>query len=427
MKVLRLFNVIFSTFLLVCPAVFAGNGVNSPYSRHGLGLLGDHSASLNKSIGGTGCGLRLSNSINLINPASYSSVDTLTMLFDAGFTLQTGSFTEGNVKVNARNAGFDYAAMQFRLAPKVGMTLALTPYSIVGYDFYNTSVVRDKSTDYITTTNTYTANGGLREVIAGIGWSPVKYVAIGADAAYLFGEISHKIKNTYSASTVYPANREYFARLRAIRTDFGLQFVLPFKKNESQLVAGAKFQPGVSIKGNEYIYNTSYNNEGDARPIGSDTVCIENAFSLPQQFSAGISYVNSQFVFAADYTLAKWSNAKAFNKAGKDMTRLSVGVMYTPEATSKKYFRRTTYSAGAYCQSSYYYLDNGNSGPKEIGISAGMKLPLINSYNTFSTIAVSGQYVMVTPFAKGQIRENYFKINLGITFNDRWFAKWQVQ
>ena len=259
------------------------------------------------------------------------------MLFDAGFTLQTGHFTEGDVKVNARNASFDYVAMQFRLAPKVGMTIALTPYSLVGYDFYNTSVVRDKYNDYITTTNTYTATGGLREVIAGIGWSPVKYVAIGADAAYLFGEMSHRIKNTYSVSTIYPANREYFARLRAVRADFGLQLVLPFKKNASQLVAGAKFQPGFPINGNEYIYNTSFNNQGDPRPIGSDTICIGNAFSLPQQFSAGISYANSQFVFAADYSLARWGNAKAFNKTGKDMTRLSAGVMFTPETTSKKY------------------------------------------------------------------------------------------
>ena len=38
---------------------------------------------------------------------------------------------------------------------------------------------------------------------------------------------------------------------------------------------------------------------------------------------------------------------------------------------------------------------------------------------------ISGQWVRSS--AKDFITENMFRINIGITFNERWFAKWKVE
>ena len=71
-------------------------------------------------MGGIAYGLRNGYQINASNPASYTAIDSLTFLFDAGMTLQNANFKDGNVKTNAKNSSFDYLAMQFRLWTKNG-------------------------------------------------------------------------------------------------------------------------------------------------------------------------------------------------------------------------------------------------------------------------------------------------------------------
>jgi hypothetical protein len=40
-------------------------------------------------------------------------------------------------------------------------------------------------------------------------------------------------------------------------------------------------------------------------------------------------------------------------------------------------------------------------------------------------VNISGQWIRSA--ASGYITENAFRINVGITFNERWFAKWKVE
>ena len=93
-------------------------------------------------MGGIGAGFRYPNTLNLKNPASYSAVDTLTFIADLGFTLQNGNFSEGDVRINAHNASISHMAMQFRVLPKVGMTVSFMPFSNVGYSFSGSSLIR---------------------------------------------------------------------------------------------------------------------------------------------------------------------------------------------------------------------------------------------------------------------------------------------
>jgi hypothetical protein len=43
-------------------------------------------------MNGVGLGLRPHNPINYLNPASYSAVDSLNFIFDAGLSLQLTNF-----------------------------------------------------------------------------------------------------------------------------------------------------------------------------------------------------------------------------------------------------------------------------------------------------------------------------------------------
>ena len=73
------------TLLLAMATVIAANaqsGTNSPYSQYGLGVLSDQSQGFNRGMNGLSIGLRQSNQVNMLNPASYSCIDSLTMIFD---------------------------------------------------------------------------------------------------------------------------------------------------------------------------------------------------------------------------------------------------------------------------------------------------------------------------------------------------------
>lgn len=58
-------------------------------------------------------------------------------------------------------------------------------------------------------------------------------------------------------------------------------------------------------------------------------------------------------------------------------------------------------------------------------MSAGFGIPIMNGYNNRSILNISGQWVRSE--AKNFIKENTFRINIGLTFNERWFMKWKVE
>ena len=142
------------------------SGTNSPYSQYGLGELADQSSGFNRGMNGLGLAFREHNQVNQLNPASYSSIDSLSFIFDVGISGQLTNFKEGNKKVNARNADFDYLVAGFRAFRHVGVSIGLIPFSNIGYKYSSKGYTNaDKSVSY---TNTYRGNGGLHQVYLGV-------------------------------------------------------------------------------------------------------------------------------------------------------------------------------------------------------------------------------------------------------------------
>jgi len=108
--------------MMVTGTAIAQNNTNSPYTRYGD--LSDQSFGNSKAMGGIAFGLRDGAQINPTNPASYTAIDSLTFLFEGGVSLQNMNISNGGVKMNAKNASFDYLAMQFRLAPWMGILIS---------------------------------------------------------------------------------------------------------------------------------------------------------------------------------------------------------------------------------------------------------------------------------------------------------------
>ena len=64
---------------------------------------------------------------------------------------------------------------------------------------------------------------------------------------------------------------------------------------------------------------------------------------------------------------------------------------------------------------------------REFGIEGGFVIPIINHYNNRSVLSITAQYINVDPKSNNLIKENYLRINIGLTFNEDWFRKWLVQ
>lgn len=418
-------------FVICSTAAWGQNGTNSPYTRYGFGQLADQSLGGNKAMGGIGIGYRDRSQINVTNPASYTAVDSLTFLFEAGVSLQNANFSDGTTKLNAKNSSFDYLAMQFRLFKGMGMTLGFLPYSNVGYSFSGTTKTSaEDPEDDKTFTRTYSGDGGLHQAFIGVGYSPFANFSVGANVSYLFGNFTHKVALTSSDAYDYPMSRTYYAEISDVKFDFGAQYTIPLDKKQ-YVTLGATYSLGKDLNAiNSYISQQLLSGS----TVVSDSVNhINKAFQLPHSFGVGATYNHSdKLVAGADVLLQKFGDVRYFGKDNQlaDRLKCSFGVQYHPDPMmmNKNFFKRIRYRAGAYYSKPYVKV-NGQEAATEYGVSAGLSIPIFTRYSRLqtSTLSLSGEWVKVDPKIDGVLTENYLRLSIGLTFNECWFRKIKVQ
>ena len=109
----------------------------------------------------------------------------------------------------------------------------------------------------------------------------------------------------------------------------------------------------------------------------------------------------------------------------KDSYKLNVGAELIPNPRStRSLMHHIRYRIGAGYSTPYYYI-NGQEGPKDLHVSLGIGIPIMNGYNNRSLLNISAQWQHRS--ADHLITENTFRLNIGLTFNERWFAKWKVE
>lgn len=428
-------RIVFSAALLAVFSlnVLAQSGTNSPYSQFGLGVLSDQTSGFNRSMNGLGLGFHEHNQINYLNPASYSAIDSLSFIFDIGMSGQITNFEETGVKKNAHNADLEYIVAGFRAFRHVGMSFGLIPFTNIGYNYAKSQFVGGSLTT--TSTNTYSGSGGLHEAYFGIGWEPLNGLAIGGNIGYLWGNYDRSLVNSYSDSYANTLSKYYTGDVRSYKLDLGLQYTARISKKD-WLTLGATYTLGHKLGSDPQCQVISTNKATAVSDTA--TYVVENGLEMPAMVSAGFMWNhNNQWKIGADYSLQQWGkidfpeysvvNDKPqyalTSNLFKDRHKFTVGGEYVPQENSRNFFKRIHYRAGV-SYATPYIMVNGQDGPKEMSVSAGFGIPIINGYNTRSILNISAQYVRSE--ATGLIKENTFRINVGITFNERWFAKWKV-
>lgn len=429
-------RIIFSAALLaaVCMNALAQSGTNSPYSQFGLGILSDQTSGFNRGMNGLGFGFHEHNQVNYINPASYSSIDSLSFIFDVGISGQKTNFTEGKEKLNANNADLEYVVAGFRAFRHVGMSFGIIPFTNVGYNYSSTSFVGGSLTE--TATNTYTGSGGIHEVFLGFGWELFKGFSFGANVGYLWGDYNRSLVNSYSNSTTNTLSKYYAGDVRSYKLDAGIQYTASLPK-KNWLTIAATYSLGHKINSNPQCQVISKNSETSVSDTA--TYVVNNGLEIPDMYGLGFMWNHkNQLKIGFDYSFQKWGSMQMpvysvvndkpqyalSSNVFSDRHKFTLGGEYCPVENGRDFFKRMHYRAGVSYTTPYIKV-NGLDGPKEYSASFGFGIPIMNGYNARSILNISGQFVRSE--ATGMIKENTFRINIGLTFNERWFAKWKVE
>ena len=409
---------------MITGMAIAQNNTNSPYTRYGYGDLSDQSFGNSKAMGGIAFGLRDGAQINPLNPASYTAIDSLTFLFEGGVSLQNMNISGSGVKLNAKNSSFDYLAMQFRLHPRIAMSIGLLPFSNVGY-----SVSDSKVDNGVSQTRSFTGDGGLHQLYGGIGVKVLKNLSLGVNASYFWGDI------TRTRTIIYPATSESYSYIQQMgvsisdyKLDFGTQYTLDFNKKHSMTI-GAVFSPKHKLN-NDYTVTTQVSTTNSNN--------LDATLELPNTFGVGFTYnYDKRLTVGADYSLQQWSKTKFGVNTSDDAVRedfnetytycnrhkVSVGAEYIPNLMGRSYLSHIKYRLGAYYTTPYYKI-GGKEATREYGVTAGFGLPVPRSR---SILSISGQFVRISGQESAFVNENIFRVSIGLTFNERWFFKRRVE
>lgn len=433
--------------LMIAPLLHAQQvGSNSPYGRYGYGLLVKPSVGASESMGGISYGLRRSQHVNPGNPASYSKLDSLTFIFDFGISGHYSRLNDGINKQDFYNGNFDYVAIQFPLFRKMGASVGLLPYSKVGYNFGT-----GRSLSNIQYNEAYRGTGGLNQIYVGAAWEPLRYLSVGANLSYLFGNFSHSSvvipRSAASSALVGETKREF--SIRDMKYDLGIQLTYPVSRTKS-VTLGLVYSPQVhmstDVTPSEKLYvSDPYQNpwQSPAQVLMTDTL-RDAKFNLPHTLGVGITYQTTNLLVGLDGTYEGWEGMAYPDKLDEltkderfnNVFRVNAGFEYVADPYSPDFFQRVRFRGGLSYGNSYVNVNVFNptrsdqkigiGSYKELGVNLGLGLPMHDlRTGHVSMVNIGFGYTRQHPDTDYMIKQDMFKISVSMNINEFWFFKRQ--
>lgn len=402
-----------------------GQATRSPFTSRGIGDVIDLAQANNQGSGGIGISNGSFFSLNSLNPALLT-YNQLTV-FSAGFIGQKNNVSNSTITDTYSAGNLNYLGTAFPVKKAQWTTsLGLLPYSNVNYDFSYTDVVTGSVQDTVSIREQ--GSGGINQFYWANGIRLNNYFSIGVKATYLFGSIEKKFSNTIQdLGNVYtPVVTD-----RLVISDFNFSGGLAFSK-DSIFNSRVRFNAGLTynIGGNTNAkkFQSFDRTVGNGTVYATDTLIdnVRGSINLPQNFGLGFS-INRGFkwMLGMDFSLQKWSEYKDYygnNNSLDDSYKVMIGGEYTPDPNSvTSYWKRITFRLGGSYENTPYLIEyQGETNQvKDFGINFGWSLPT-GRYSSFDMAFRVGKRGDLN---KTIIEENYYKIYLGISFNDQWFIK----
>ncbi|MCX6280519.1 MAG: hypothetical protein NTU51_00975 [Bacteroidetes bacterium] len=396
--------------------------IASPYSRFGIGDLSGNNNAWNFSLGQTGIALRSPNHINFTNPASYGAFDSLSFVFEGGFSAESVKLTSRLQSTSRSYASLGYLSFGVPVTKWWKTAIGLVPFSDVGYNVV--SPEESKSAGSIL--RLYSGSGGVSQFFWGNAFNITKDFSIGFNVSYLFGNMTRE-SVVFFTDSIHSMNykTDSYINVGDFYYSFGAQYRIRLKR-EMSIVLGGVFAPSTNITAhasgiaNTFLLSTS------GVEYTKDTIAIVDSYKgailLPWMAGGGITFQKTdKFLVTADYRYQNWKSFRAFglNDSLANSYKISVGGEIVPNADNyASYFARVRYRLGFYYDRTYLLLRGRQL--NEYGISIGFGLPLRGMKTMMN---IGGQFGSRGTVQGDLIKETYFKFVLGFSIYERWFHK----
>jgi len=409
-------------FLIICGlSGFAqNNNTTSPFSRYGIGDLHHYGYGRTAAMGGASLGSRHSVQINSANPASYTSNDSLSFVFDFGVDGTMSNYKGDQGTLNTNDVNFRYFSLSWPVTRWLGAAMGVQPFSDMGYEVAFSEELTGTGNVY----HSYSGEGTTSKAFFGTSVTPFKGLSVGANLNYLFGRLSQNTGIGFDNAQLFYISKTEGTRLRDFTLTYGLQYDLELKKNQF-LTLGVTFERQSDITALHRLFTYKAITVGSSTL--SDTLQLipesKGIIKLPSTFGIGLSYAKlNKFEINADYYYAGWSKATFYGQTDALLTnqsRISAGFEYIPEAFSiRSYLKRVKYRAGIHQENSYLKLNDHQI--KEFGISFGVGVPFPKSKSTANFAVELGKKGTTKD---NLVRDNYTKLSLYLNLYDYWFVK----
>ena len=424
--------VILAAILILIPLHSSGQKlINSPIARYNLGIIEPAGSFRSLGMGGTATAMRDNLTLYYTNPASYSSLDTNSFIFDFGLDYGINIISDGTNTDVSEDLNFDHIIIGFPIMKRWGIAAGLVP---VTNGYYNISeTVLEGDDDYNEVTGEYISyhrgSGGFTNFFLGTGLNITKNLSAGVNMSLLFGSI--KRYNEFDFADYYytfQTNMTEQFRMSGIGMDFGLQYSASLK-NDYFLNLGASYSTGKNCK-------SSFENIAYRFNVYSSADTIEYALDdstksyIPGTLRAGLAFgKKNKFIVGIDYLYSFWKDAEFHGSAGyvTNTQTLLLGAEYTPDRLSNyNFLKRVDYRLGGHIGNNYL-LFNGDK-VNEIGASFGLGIPMKRRYsslqNLYSKINFYVDYTRKSVTGQSFTHdENYFTFGLSLNLFDNWFLK----
>ncbi|MDE7443419.1 MAG: hypothetical protein K2M65_04590 [Muribaculaceae bacterium] len=403
--------------LFIAAAVTAGTLVGaqaqSAYSMFGYGTLNDNATSSQVAMGGVGYAMRSGRQINVMNPASYAAIDSLTFLFDIGVDLTKIKAKDADATSSTTGGGLQYVNIQFPLGKYMGASVGMLPFSTVQYSFGD-EIVNGHSA--------YQGSGGINQAYVGVAGRPVMGLTLGFNFSYMFGTLLNDIYG-YGSTTGTGTLWEKTMEVRDWRLQLGAQYGLKIG-SKHQATVGLTYAPGKDLAGHAWATRYDINASSSTEPEREGYTSLRHKYSLPDTWGVGVNYEwNERLMAEFDATYQNWAKAKYASIDTEDSNikfanryKYAFGVQYR-HSQRANYLQRINWRAGAFTSRDYVTIQGNHI--NEYGLSCGLGLPTPAGNKTMLNLTF--QYVHREGSPAKLISENHFNISLGININELWF------
>lgn len=411
-------TILLLAFIMTAITATAQESTQSPYSMLGLGIQSSRGFDMNKALGGTGIGLRSNNKINMLNPASLTAQDTLSFIFDVGFSGTFSKYATNTAENNYFTGNLDHVALGFPITKWWKMTIGMAPFTNVGYEINETSV--DKVAGKIA--YQYQGKGNLSQAFFGAGFQLTKKLAFGATAKYYFGNVE-RYRAMYFESGAFDKTMH---TTNYTLSDFSFDLGAQYTNGNSDLsyTLGATLSTKSDIAGT-YTDFLRVERSSSLTPIDTIRYSKNTKFNyqtpLSLGFGASVTF-NEKLLLSADFSI-NIDNNIAFNTQENIKTNdswyLGFGAEFTPDKRAPKGFhKRVNYRIGGYIEKTQYNINSTDL--YGYGVSAGLGIPSRYSKTNYSISAQFGQFGTKT---NNNIAEQFVRVSFCINFYDIWFVK----